>query len=312
MGFDHTPVMPDKVRRHLNLKPGDICVDGTMGGCGHAFKMAESVFPTGRLICIDQDMDAITHGRQKLKPFGSSVTVFHDNFSNLRSILDDLNISGVDGILLDLGLSLHQLRKSTRGFSFLKDEPLDMRMNTGSSLTAADLVNTLKEKELADLFFKYGEEPMSRRIARAVVAARTRAFLNSSKTLAEIVKHAVPVKKAVKMKIHPATRVFQALRIAVNKELDQLEAFLTHLPDYLNRGGRICVISFHSLEDRMVKHSFRSFEQGCTCPRDFPKCVCGFKQKLKLISRKPFMADKDEIYVNPMARSARMRVAERI
>jgi len=187
-----------------------------------------------------------------------------------------------------------------------------MRMNTGSSLTAADLVNTLKEKELADLFFKYGEEPMSRRIARAVVAARTRAFLNSSKTLAEIVKHAVPVKMAVKMKIHPATRVFQALRIAVNKELDQLEAFLMHLPDYLNKGGRICVISFHSLEDRMVKHSFRSFEQGCTCPRDFPKCVCGFKQKLKLISKKPFMADKDEIYVNPMARSARMRVAERI
>lgn len=312
MIFEHRSVMPDEVHKHLNLKPGDTCVDCTLGGSGHASAMVGTILPKGRLIGIDQDIDAVENAKKVLKPFSANVSIFHDNFSNLPFILKSLEINGVDGILLDLGLSLHQLRKGKRGFSFQKDEPLDMRMDTRSGRTAADFVNGLDGKELADLFFKYGEERMSRRIARAVVKAREASFINSSKEFAEIIKKAVPAKIAGKQKIHPATRVFQALRIAVNRELEQLENFMEKLPSFLNKGGRVCVISFHSLEDRIVKHGIRGFENGCSCPSDFPQCVCGFEQQLRLISRKPFMAGKDEININPMARSARLRVAERV
>jgi len=304
--------MPEKVQKYLELGPGNVGVDCTLGGCGHAAAMADDVWPDGRFIGIDQDIDAITNAKSALKPFASSVSLFHDNFSHLLRILDSLGLHGVDGIVLDLDLSLHQLTKGKRGFSFQRDEPLDMRMDTRSGKTAADLVNTLTEKELADLFFKYGEERMSRRIARSVVKARQEACIDNSRVFADIVRQAVPAKVAGKQKIHPATKVFQALRIAVNRELEHLETFMDHLPDCLNRGGRVCVISFHSLEDRIVKHGFRSLENGCTCPRDFPQCVCGFEPKLKSISKKPFFADKEEVDLNPMARSARLRVAERV
>lgn len=304
--------MPQEVRKALDLKPGETCVDCTLGGSGHAATSLAAVLPGGRLIGIDQDLDAIDNARQVFESNTPKVFIFHDNFSNLPHILESLDIDGVDGVLLDLGLSLHQLRNGQRGFSFKGDEPLDMRMDMRTAITASDLVNQLEERALADIFFKYGEERMSRKIARAIVNQRERSAITRNCELAEIVRNAIPDKIVHQQKIHPATRVFQALRIAVNKELEQLERFMDAVPDFLNPGGRICVISFHSLEDRIVKQRFRSFEKGCTCPRDFPRCVCGFKPRLKSISKKPIMPAQEEIETNPMARSARLRVAERL
>ncbi len=304
--------MPREVRDGLDLKPGETCVDCTLGGSGHAATSLAAVLPQGRLIGIDQDLDAIENARRVFADNLANVSIFHDNFSNLPAILDSLGIQGVDGILLDLGLSLHQLRKGERGFSFMGDEPLDMRMDMRTTITAADLVNTLEERALADIFFKYGEERMSRKIARAIVRQRERARITRNCELAEIVRAAIPAKIVHQQKIHPATRVFQALRIRVNRELEQLERFLDGFVDLLNPGGRICIISFHSLEDRMVKQRFRTLEQGCTCPKNFPECVCGVKPRLKSVTRKAIMPSPGEIKVNPMARSARLRVARRV
>ena len=312
MIFEHTSVMPDEVMENLNLSKGQIVVDCTLGGSGHALQIIQAIQPGGKLIGIDQDIDAIKNAEKVLKPFAGNFVLFHDNFSALPSILESVNVKGVDGILLDLGLSLHQLRNGKRGFSFQKDEPLDMRMDTRNGRTAADIVNSFSERDLADIFFRYGEERMSRRIARQIVTARQIKPLKTSKELACIVQKAVPAKIAHAMKIHPATRSFQALRIAVNRELEKLETFMDIIPDILNRHGRLCVISFHSLEDRIVKQKIRSFENGCTCPRDFPECICGFKQSLKSISKKPFRPANNEIMANPMARSAVLRVAERL
>ncbi|MDY0374854.1 MAG: 16S rRNA (cytosine(1402)-N(4))-methyltransferase RsmH [Desulfobacterium sp.] len=312
MEFEHRSVMPLEVQDCLALKAGETCVDCTLGGAGHAVTSLGAVLPQGRLIGIDQDLDAIENARRVFAGNSASVTIVHDNFSNLPVILDSLGIDGVDGILLDLGLSLHQLRRGQRGFSFLGDEPLDMRMDMRTETTAADLVNKLDQGALADFFFKYGEERMSRRIARAIVQYRERTPITRNKELADIVRAALPAKIVHKQKIHPATRVFQALRIGVNQELEQLERLMEALPGILNPGGRICVISFHSLEDRIVKQRFRALEQGCTCPRDFPRCVCGFTPSLKSASKKPVMPSPEEIKANPMARSARLRCAQRM
>jgi len=304
--------MPEKVYQCLNPSGNKIIVDCTLGGSGHALQIIKAIQPAGKFIGIDRDIYAIENAKEVLKPFSGSFTPFHESFSALPDILRSMDIAGVDGILLDLGLSLHQLKNGKRGFSFKRDEPLDMRMDTRQSLTAADIVNSFSEKELTDIFFRYGEERMSRRIAKHIVAARDKAPFTSSGKLALIIEKAVPVKMARGMKIHPATRVFQALRIAVNRELEKLETFMDTIPDILNRQGRLCVISFHSLEDRIVKQKIRSFENGCTCPRDFPECICGFKQSLKSISKKPFRPTNNEIMANPMARSAVLRVAERL
>lgn len=312
MIFTHTSVMPQEIRDYLDLKPGNTCVDCTLGGSGHALTSLKAVLPGGRLIGTDQDRDAIENAHRVFEAHASNVHIFHDNFSKVPRILDSLGINGVDGILLDLGLSLHQLRQGKRGFSFKGDEPLDMRMDLRADRTAADIVNQLDERELTDLFFKYGEERMSRKIARAVVKARNVSPITRNRELAEIVRAAMPAKIVHQQKIHPATRVFQALRIAVNRELERLERFMEAVPDLLNPGGRICVISFHSLEDRIVKQQIRTFEQGCTCPRDFPKCVCGFTPRLKSVSRKAILPTKEETEANPMARSARLRVAEKV
>ena len=312
MTFEHTSVMPQEVARHLNLKPGDMCVDGTLGGAGHAAEMVNQISPGGRFIGIDQDMDAIENARIKLSRKDSHITIVHDNFSHMPEILKNMDIKGVDAILLDLGLSLHQLRRGQRGFSFLKDEPLDMRMDKRHGITAADIVNTFTQKELTDIFFSYGEERMSRQIARRIIESRSLAPITTSIQLAAIITDAIPTKVARAQKIHPATRVFQALRIKVNRELERLKKIMEQIPSLLNPGGRICIISFHSLEDRIVKHGIRAFENGCTCPRDFPQCTCGFTPCLKSISRKPFLPTATEIATNPMARSARLRVAEKI
>lgn len=312
MGFEHTSVMPNQVHAYQNLKPGDVCVDCTLGGCGHAMATLKAIGPDGLLIGIDQDMDAIANARNVLHGFEDNVRLHHNNFSDLPDILKDAGIDGVNSILLDLGFSLNQLTQSKRGFSFKKDEPLDMRMDIRNSLTAYQVINTYTEKQLADIFFKYGEERFSRRLARAITEKRAAAPIAGSLELAEIIAKAMPGRAKAKQKIHPATRVFQALRIEVNRELERLEKFMQAVPAMLVKGGRISIISFHSLEDRIVKQQLRAFENGCTCPRQFPQCVCGFVKQMKSVTRKPVTAAPDELNANPMARSAKLRVAQKI
>ncbi len=312
MGFEHTSVMPQEVHEHQNLKPGNICVDCTLGGAGHALETVRAILPDGLLIGIDQDIDAITHAQKALEPFKKNIELFHSNFSDLPRILSENKIDGADSILLDLGFSLNQLKNGRRGFSFNKNEPLDMRMDTRNNLTAYEIINSYKEDELVDLFFKFGEEKFSRRIAKKIIKKRFANNIRTSGELAELVKSAVPAKQAYKQRIHPATRIFQALRIAVNKELERLEAFMDGVPDLLAKNGRLCVISFHSLEDRIVKQAIKKHESNCTCPKDLPVCLCGFVPKLKSVFRKPLIPTKEEIAANPMARSSKLRVAQKV
>jgi 16S rRNA (cytosine1402-N4)-methyltransferase len=306
MAFRHVSAMPLEVARYLDCKPGEICVDGTLGGSGHAGTICEKIAPGGVFIGIDQDRDAVDHARRVLRSPDVRVHLFHDNFANLPEILIGLGISGVDAILLDLGLSLHQLEGSGRGFSFQKNEPLDMRMDTTLPQTAADLVNGMGEKALRDIFRTYGEERFSGRIARRIVARRAEAPILTSGALAEIVARAVP-RKGAPQRIHPATRVFMALRIAVNGELDRIDTFMAQSAECLNTGGRLVVLSFHSLEDRIVKRRIRELEKGCTCPSDFPVCVCGKVPRVRNLTKKTVRPEQEEIDRNPMARSTRLR-----
>jgi 16S rRNA (cytosine1402-N4)-methyltransferase len=310
--YRHVTAMLPEAIAYLNCVPGGVYVDGTLGGAGHAEAICRAIMPDGLLIGIDQDQDAIANAKDRLQPFASVVRLFHGNFVRLPEFLNQLKIDAVNGILLDLGLSQHQLESSRRGFSFQKDEPLDMRMDMGIDTCARDLVNALKEGELMRLFFEYGEERWAKRIARAVVAERRREPIRTSRQLAEVVSAAVPRASAAKQKIHPATRVFMALRIAVNGELDRLKTFLAFAPDLLRTGGRLVVLSFHSLEDRMVKHHFRELARGCRCPADFPQCMCGGKPVVQVLTRKVMRPSAEEIERNPMARSTRLRAVEKL
>ncbi len=312
MGFEHTSVMPQEVQEHQNLKPGYVCVDCTLGGAGHAFSTIRAILPDGMLIGIDQDADAILHATEILHPFKDHVRLFHSNFSDLPRILSAIGIKGVNAIVLDLGFSLNQLKNSRRGFSFNQNEPLDMRMDIRNTLTAFEIVNSFQESELTNIFFKYGEEKFSRRIAKKIVEARLQTPIQTSEALSRIITAAVPRKSAAKQRIHPSTRVFQALRITVNNELDRLEKFMADVPSLLSANGRLCVISFHSLEDRIVKQALRKFENGCTCPKTLPKCLCGFVPQMKSVFRKALVPSKEEIDRNPMARSAKLRVAQKV
>jgi len=312
MEFEHRSVMPDEVHKYQNLKPGNICVDCTLGGAGHALATIQQILPDGIFFGIDQDLDAITHAKKILAPFKKNIRLFHNNFINLPSILNSNRIEGVDSIVLDLGFSLNQLKNAGRGFSFNKNEPLDMRMDIRNDLTASKIINSYQENELADLFFKFGEEKFSRRIAKRIVETRKDKDINTSSELAQIVKMAIPAKNVFSQRIHPATRVFQALRIAVNKELEKLEKFMERVPSLLKKGGRLCVISFHSLEDRIVKQALRKFEEGCTCPKELPVCLCGFIPTMKSVFRRPLIPTKEEIELNPMARSSKLRVAQKL
>jgi len=312
MKFEHTSVMPQEVHEHQNLKPGDICVDCTLGGAGHALATVKAILPGGTLIGIDQDQDAIAHAKKILHPFKDNLILCHSNFSDLPEILNANGIKGVNSILLDLGFSLNQLKNGRRGFSFNKNEPLDMRMDVRNDLTAFEIINSFQENELVDIFFKFGEEKFSRRIARRIVNTRQKAPIQTSVELAQIVTDAIPAKNRFSQRIHPATRIFQALRIAVNKELDRLETFMEIVPSLLLKGGRLCVISFHSLEDRIVKQAIRKFESNCTCPKDLPVCLCGFVPQMKSIFRKPLIPTKQEIAANPMARSSKLRIAQKV
>jgi 16S rRNA (cytosine1402-N4)-methyltransferase len=264
------------------------------------------------LIGIDQDIDAIHNAEVVLKDHIQAVKLFHGNFVQAPEFLAQLDIAAVDGILMDLGLSYHQIAQSGRGFSFKADEPLDMRMDARSETTASDLIHELDEAEMAALFFRFGEERHSRVIARKIVEARRRETISTSRQLAEIISAAVPPFSRNKSRIHPATRVFMALRIAVNHELEKLEVFLKQAADLLSPGGRLCVLSFHSLEDRMVKQSMRDQQARCVCPPDFPKCICQRSPRVRLLTPKAIRPTENEIHQNPMARSTRLRAMEKL
>ncbi|MCF8052002.1 MAG: 16S rRNA (cytosine(1402)-N(4))-methyltransferase RsmH [Desulfobacterales bacterium] len=311
MAYRHISVMREEVLAHLNCSPGKVVVDGTLGGCGHAGAILDRIVPGGLLIGIDQDPEAIRHAEAMFKDRRDNVRLFHDNFANLPAILSKLAISGVDGILLDLGLSLYQLEESGRGFSFRREEPLDMRMDTESKTMAADLIQQADEKELARIFREYGEERWANRIARAVVRRRKKRPIATAKDLSQIVVGAIP-KAGAGGRIHPATRVFMALRIAVNQELERLEAIMDTVPELLNAGGRLCVLSFHSLEDRIVKHRLKQHAAGCICPPGLPVCTCNHHPTLRILTRKAETPSQGEVRANPMARSTRLRAAERL
>ncbi len=312
MTYRHVSAMLHEAVACLSCRPGGIYVDGTLGGAGHARAICSQMMPGGMLIGIDQDRDAITNAQTVLEPFASHVHLFHGNFIGLPGYLNQLKINAVDGILLDLGLSQHQLESSGRGFSFQKDEPLDMRMDIRSHTTAADLVNNLEESKLIRIFKELGEERWSRRIAAAIVAARRRSEVRTSRQLAELIRAVVPGRAAAKQKIHPATRVFMALRIVVNQELERLQTFLETAVDYLSPGGRLCVLSFHSLEDRIVKRQFKALSQGCVCPPDLPQCACGRRPQVRLVTKKVMRPTAQEAALNPMARSTRLRAVEKL
>lgn len=311
MVYRHVSVMPAEVQHFLNPHPGDYCVDGTLGGAGHAKAICRSIAPDGLFIGLDRDRAAIDHATPELSSFAPMVRLFNTNFIDLPEILARLGIDAVHAMVIDLGLSLHQIRGSGRGFSFQADEPLDMRMNPGYATTAADLVNRLSQNKLTKIFKEFGEERWSSRIARAIIAAREEEPIVKTGRLAEIVTQAIP-RSYRPQRIHPATRVFMALRIAVNRELDCLATFLSFVPELLKTGGRLCMIAFHSLEDRMIKQRFRDLARGCNCPPDFPICACGRKPLVEVLTRKVVRPGPDELRANPMARSAKMRALVRL
>ena len=312
MRYRHIPAMPNEVDNYLNCRPGNIIVDGTIGGCGHAGRICTKILPDGLLIGIDQDKDAITSAEKILEPFASNICLFHGNFIQLSDFLSQLNITAVDGILLDLGVSLHQIENSGRGFSFRLDEPLDMRMDKQSGKTAESLINNLNATDLRNIFKNYGEERWAKQIAHKIVNVRRQKKIRTSKQLAQIVIDAIPGRALSRQKIHPATRVFMGLRIAVNRELERLKAFMEQVADFLNPGGRLCVLSFHSLEDRIVKHQLRALEKGCSCPPQLPRCGCGQKPQISILTKKVVRPTTEEVSANPRARSTRLRAAEKI
>jgi 16S rRNA (cytosine1402-N4)-methyltransferase len=310
MSFFHEPVMCREVLASLECKPGGMYVDGTVGGGGHAQAILEKTAPDGLLIGIDRDGDALLASERRLQAFGRRKILVKANFADIGNVLTNLNIKKVDGILLDLGVSSHQLNAGDRGFSFSSDAPLDMRMDQDSRCCAYDLVNLSPEKDLREMIRAYGEEPMAGRIARAILTKRAAAPIRTTGELADVVYHAVPVAYRQR-RIHPATRTFQAIRIAVNDELSNLRKAISSGIDVLTQGGRFSIISFHSLEDRIVKEAFRAAQKGCTCPPDLPVCNCQGESSLNVLTKRPVYPATDEIDSNPRARSARLRMAER-
>lgn len=306
MEFSHISVLLNECIEGLSIKPDGIYVDGTAGGAGHSKEIAKRL-KTGKLIAIDRDPAAVEAASERLKNYNA--VVVKSNYSEIDEVLKNLSINGVDGILLDLGVSSYQLDKAERGFSYHNDAPLDMRMS-GEGLSARDVVNTYSYEELSRILFEYGEEKFSRSIASAIVKTRETKPIETTLELAEIIKDSVP--QRVRREKNPCKKTFQAIRIEVNAELEHLSIALDKAFDSLNSGGRLCVISFHSLEDRLVKQRFASFCKGCICPPDFPQCVCGKKPRGKLVNRKPISASQDELEVNNRSRSAKLRIIEKI
>jgi len=309
MEFKHKSVLLNECIENLNIKPSGIYVDGTLGGGGHSYEILKRLDSKGKLIGIDRDRDALFAAKEKLKEFSNLYTV-HDNHANIENILKDLEISGVDGILLDLGVSSYQLDEADRGFSYMHDAKLDMRMNREDSLSAYEVVNKYSEDELARIFFDYGEERYSKSIAKKICEKRKEKNIETTLELVDIIKSAMPA-KALNEKQHPAKRVFQAIRIEVNEELTKLKQAVIDAIMSLNDGGRLTIITFHSLEDKIVKHTYEEMEGRCTCPKSLPVCVCNFKSYGKIVNKKPIVSNKNELEENARARSAKLRVFEK-
>lgn len=308
--FHHVSVLLQECLEGLNIRPEGIYVDGTLGGAGHSSRIAQRL-TTGRLIGIDRDPVALAAAGERLKPWKDRVTLVHSNFCEIKQVLSDLQIPGVDGILLDLGVSSPQLDDGQRGFSYMADAPLDMRMNGEDALTAREVVNTWPQEELKRILYTYGEERYAPQIAAAICRRREEAPIETTLELVDIIRSAMPA-AALREKQHPAKRSFQAIRIAVNDELGSVEKVMADAIPLLNPGGRLAVITFHSLEDRIVKNAMTEAAKGCTCPPNFPVCICGKKPQVKLISHKPIVSGAAELAENPRARSAKLRVCEKL
>ena len=312
MEFNHYSVLLNETIENLNIKPDGIYVDGTLGGGGHAYQVASRLSEKGRLIGIDQDADAIAAAGERLKEFGDKITIIRSNYANMKEELHRIGVEKVDGIVVDLGVSSFQLDKPERGFTY-RDEnaPLDMRMDDRQSLTAKDIVNGYSEMDLYRIIRDYGEDKFAKNIAKHIVQERAKKPIETTGELTEIIRASIPMKVQVTGG-HPAKRTFQAIRIELNKELEVLQNNLDDMIDLLNPGGRICIITFHSLEDRIVKTNFKRNENPCTCPSDFPVCVCGKKSKGKVVTRKPILPSEEELEVNSRSKSAKLRVFERV
>lgn len=306
MEFEHISVLAEETIENLNAKPDGIYADLTLGKGGHSKKILEKLSDKGRLIAFDQDKEAIMAAKENLKDF-SNVIYVNTNFENFESTLKDLNISKIDGALMDIGVSSYQIDNASRGFSYMHDGPLDMRMDVENELTAETIVNEYSKEELTEIFSKYGEERFSKTIARNIVDYRNKQRIDTTFKLRDIVNKSVRTKEA-----HPEKRVFQALRIEVNRELEVLENTIEDVVDHLNVGGRLCIITFHSLEDRIVKNKFKDLEKDCTCPPGLPVCVCDTVRKVKIITNKPIVAGKKELSENSRSKSAKLRVCQRV
>lgn len=310
MEFQHKSVLLQECIDALNIRPDGIYLDGTLGGAGHSSQIARRLTEGGRLIGVDRDRTALAAAKERLAPYADRVTLVHSNFAEIDAILDSLGIPAVDGMLFDLGVSSPQLDDASRGFSYMADAPLDMRMDKDDALTAGEVVNTWPQGELRRILYDYGEERYAPQIAAAICRAREKAPIETTLELVDIIRSAMPA-QALREKQHPAKRSFQAIRIAVNDELGELPPMLDAAEKNLKSGGRLAVITFHSLEDRIVKKKLQELAQGCICPPEFPVCVCGRKPKVKLVTRKPIVSNEEELAENPRARSAKLRVAEK-
>ena len=308
--FNHVSVLLNECIENLNIKPDGIYVDGTMGGAGHSLEIVKKLSPKGMLIGIDRDEEALAVAKERLKDF-SNVKYVHDNHDNIDEIIKNLNLKGVDGILLDLGVSSYQIDEKTRGFTYMNDGPLDMRMDKSQELTAEYIVNNYKEQELARIIFEYGEEKFSRKIAKNICEYRSNKKIETTSELVKIIEKSIPGKFREKNS-HPAKRTFQAIRIEVNNEIEPLYKTVKNSINALNSKGRLCVITFHSLEDRMVKKAYVDAEGKCTCPKDLPYCVCGNVSLGKIINKKPILPTEKEMQENSRSRSAKLRVFEKI
>lgn len=311
MEFIHKSVLLDETIAGLNIKPDGIYVDGTLGGGGHSFEICRRLSDKGRLIGIDQDREAIAAAKKRLEPFGDRVTFIHSNYQDIDSVLRGCSVSGVDGIVLDLGVSSYQLDNIERGFTYREDTPLDMRMNRDSAMTAKDIINDYSEMDLYRIIRDYGEERFAKNIARHIVQAREERTIETTGQLNEIIKAAIPAKMR-QGQGHPSKRTFQAIRIELNHELDVLESSLDTMISWLNPGGRLAIITFHSLEDRIVKTIMKRNMNPCTCPPEFPVCVCGKKPTGTIITKKPIVPSQEEIIDNKRAKSAKLRVFEKV
>ena len=308
--FSHYSVLLSECMDGLDIKPDGVYVDGTAGGAGHSSEIAKRL-ENGMLIAIDQDATAVGVARERLDRLKKNTKVIQSNFCEIASVCKDLGIEAIDGLLLDLGVSSYQLDTAERGFSYSADAPLDMRMDVSRALTAYDVVNTYGEQELKKILFEYGEERYAPQIASAIVKARAKKPIETTAELSDVIKYAIPP-AAREGGHHPAKRSFQAIRIEVNGELDVIEPAIRDAVSLLKKGGRVAIITFHSLEDRIVKQTFASLASGCTCPKDFPICVCSNKPKVKIITKKPILPSKEELEENPRSRSAKLRVAEKL